>query len=72
MSGISNMLQPRLLVCAGSARADSLHRQLAKAAEAALVVAGATLGRIVVVSLGRSATDVLPTIQRSGRAHLNQ
>ena len=31
----------RLLVCAGSARADSLHRQLAHAAEAALIEAGA-------------------------------
>ena len=35
------ILQPRLLVCAGSARADSLHRQLARAAEAALIIAGA-------------------------------
>ena len=31
----------RLLVCAGSARADSLHRRLARAAEAALIAAGA-------------------------------
>lgn len=33
--------RPRLLVCAGSARADSLHRHLAQAAEAALAIAGA-------------------------------
>ena len=31
----------RLLVCAGSARADSQHRKLARAAEAALIAAGA-------------------------------
>lgn len=41
MSTDKSLYRPRLLVCAGSARTDSLHRQLARSAEAALSMAGA-------------------------------